>query len=176
MCSFYIELCVLSGHVHILWLWEVGPAEKGGLHVWVQVLRGPRLELSAPRPKPPARPAPPAPPADTGGRSGAPRTEAPAKAPRNREIPPSFRYWVLNDARDRFVRSLWWLTNRHHEREWPKWKWNTSESENQKWKKKLTSAQRFPPVDVEDSVRGSRPSHRTFCMIVSLFWQFVLLL
>lgn len=30
------------GNIHLFWLWEVGPAEKRGLYLWVPVPRGPR--------------------------------------------------------------------------------------------------------------------------------------
>lgn len=35
--------CSLSpGHLHLLWLWEMGPEEEGGLYLWVQVPGRPR--------------------------------------------------------------------------------------------------------------------------------------
>lgn len=37
----------IAGHIHLLRLREVGSAQEGGLHVRVQVLRGPRPELSS---------------------------------------------------------------------------------------------------------------------------------
>lgn len=36
----------VPGHIYLLWLREVGPAQKRRLHIRIQVLRGPWLELS----------------------------------------------------------------------------------------------------------------------------------
>lgn len=33
---------LLPGHLHLLWLWEMGPEEEGGLYLWVQVPGRPR--------------------------------------------------------------------------------------------------------------------------------------
>ena len=35
----------ISGHLHLLWLWEVGSEEEGGIHIWVQIPRGPGSQL-----------------------------------------------------------------------------------------------------------------------------------
>ena len=37
---------LFPGHLHLLWLWEVGAEEKGRIHVRVQVPGRPRLELT----------------------------------------------------------------------------------------------------------------------------------
>lgn len=39
---FKLGVFFVLGNIHLLWLWEMGPAEEGGLHVWVPVPRRPR--------------------------------------------------------------------------------------------------------------------------------------
>lgn len=41
-----LSFFLLSGHIHLLWLWEVGPKEEGGFHLRVPIFGRSGFELS----------------------------------------------------------------------------------------------------------------------------------
>jgi hypothetical protein len=44
--AFNLVFLIDKGHLYLLWLREVGPEEKGGLHVRVQISRRSRSQLA----------------------------------------------------------------------------------------------------------------------------------